>query len=154
MQVSRTTASSPVNWVAGSVATTTVTPARQPSPTENTSIPITPSPALQAPSQPKELSKEATADMSRKHHTRAPAMPNLTTSDRAAIASATGYYLSPDGEITPDGTPPWSFIIQYTEQRHQQADAAIAAHAKEAVTATADTPAPTTDEGQHVDVLV
>lgn len=81
-------------------------------------------------------------------------MPTLTTSDRAAIASATGYYLSPDGEVTPDGTPPWSFIIQYTEQRHQQADAAIAAHAKEAAAATADTPAPTTDDGQHVDVLV
>src|SRR5437868_7030075 len=123
MQVSRTTASSPVNWVTGSVATPTVTPARQPSPKENSSIPIAPTPALQAPARPSELSKETTADTPRKQHTRAPAMPNLTTSDRAAIASATGYYLSPDGEITPDGTPPWSFIIQYTEQRHQLADA-------------------------------
>jgi hypothetical protein len=135
------------------MATPAVTPARQPSPTEHTTVPTTPAPALQAAAQPKEMSKEANAEMPRKQHTRAPAMPNLTTSDRAAIASATGYYLSPDGEITPDGTPPWSFIIQYTEQRHQQADAAIATHAKQAATGNPDAPLPTTDN-QHVDVLV
>jgi hypothetical protein len=44
----------------------------------------------------------------------------LTAADRAAIASATGFYISATGEVTPDGIAPWSFITQYVEQRRAQ----------------------------------
>src|ERR1044071_4802811 len=53
-----------------------------------------------------------------KHHTKAPSMPDMSSSDRAAIASSTGFYISPSGEVTPDGMPPWSFIMATIEKRH------------------------------------
>jgi len=36
---------------------------------------------------------------------RAPVMPGLSASDRAAIASATGFYISASGKVTPEGIP-------------------------------------------------
>jgi hypothetical protein len=45
-------------------------------------------------------------------------MPEMNSSDRAAIATSTGFYISPTGEVTPDGMPPWSFIMATLEKRH------------------------------------
>jgi hypothetical protein len=59
-----------------------------------------------------------TEDVPRHHATKAPAMPEMSGSDRAAIASSTGFYISPTGEVTPDGMPPWSFIMATIEKRH------------------------------------
>jgi hypothetical protein len=45
-------------------------------------------------------------------------LSQLTPSDRAQIAAATGYHLSTSGEITnPGGLPPWSFILNIAEKR-------------------------------------
>ena len=56
----------------------------------------------------------------------APVMPGLSASDRAAIASATGFYITASGKVTPEGMPPWGFIVRYVEQRQaeRQADPA------------------------------
>jgi hypothetical protein len=44
------------------------------------------------------------------------ALSALGPGDRAAIAGATGYRLTPTGEIAnPGGIPPWSFILGYAE---------------------------------------
>jgi hypothetical protein len=48
---------------------------------------------------------------------KAPVMPGLSASDRAAIASATGFYITASGKVTPEGMPPWGFIVRYIEQR-------------------------------------
>ncbi|GAA0958290.1 hypothetical protein GCM10009558_076710 [Virgisporangium aurantiacum] len=50
----------------------------------------------------------------------APMMPGLSTSDRQAIASATGFYITAGGKVTPEGMPPWGFIVRYVEQRQEQ----------------------------------
>jgi len=50
----------------------------------------------------------------------APVMPGLSASDRAAIASATGYYITASGKVTPEGMPPWGFIARYVEQREAE----------------------------------
>jgi hypothetical protein len=61
---------------------------------------------------------------------RTPAVPHLTTSDRAAVAGATGVYISPDGEITPPSAAlSWASISRYVQQRHRQVDAAAVAAA-------------------------
>lgn len=57
----------------------------------------------------------------------APTMPGLSTSDRQAIASATGYYITAGGKVTPEGMPPWGFIVRYVEQRQEQRQAAPSA---------------------------
>jgi hypothetical protein len=51
---------------------------------------------------------------------RAPLMPGLSASDREAIASATGYYITAGGKVTPEGMPPWGFIVRYVESRQQE----------------------------------
>jgi len=61
-----------------------------------------------------------TEEASKHHATKAPAMPDMSSSDRAAIATSTGFYISPTGEGTPDGMPPWSFIMASLEKRHAQ----------------------------------
>lgn len=169
MQVPRTTATSPVNWVAGSTATPLVTPARQPSATENatatgsaTGSATAASAALQPASQPNDPGKEGNSDLPKKQgkgaaeeaqktHVVQPPLPAMSTSDRIAIESATGFYLSPDGGVTPDsGTPPWSFIIQYTEQRHNSASDSSDAPG----TASSGSTTASLDGGPHVDVRV
>ena len=81
-----------------------------------------------------------------KHHaTKAPAMPDMSSSDRAAIATSTGFYISPTGEVTPDGMPPWSFIMASLEKRHAQGTSEAAADAAAAPKAAAG--------GEGVDVL-
>jgi hypothetical protein len=49
-----------------------------------------------------------------------PVMPGLSASDRAAIASATGFYITASGKVTPEGMPPWGFIVRYIEQRESE----------------------------------
>jgi hypothetical protein len=61
-----------------------------------------------------------TEEVPKHHATKAPAMPDMSSSDRAAIATSTGFYISPTGEVTPDGMPPWSFIMAALEKRHAQ----------------------------------
>jgi len=68
-----------------------------------------------------------TEDVPKHHATKAPAMPEMSGSDRAAIASSTGFYISPTGEVTPDGMPPWSFIMATLEKRHTSGAAEPAA---------------------------
>jgi hypothetical protein len=78
----------------------------------------------------------------------APMMPGLSTSDRQAIASATGYYITAGGKVTPEGMPPWGFIVRYVEQRQEQR----IADPKGGVDPVERT-APVL-EGEHVDVTV
>src|SRR3954452_2504228 len=74
-------------------------------------------PPQQAVASQKSVASQAPTERARpeelpKHHsTKAPAMPDMSSSDRAAIATSTGFYISPTGEVTPDGMPPWSFIM-------------------------------------------
>jgi hypothetical protein len=77
-------------------------------------------------------------------------LPNLSGSDRAAIASATGFYISPTGEVTPDGMPPWSFIMQYLQRRH--APTPTEAPTQPTPTAAASTSA--AEEGPRFDLQV
>ena len=51
---------------------------------------------------------------------KAPVMPGLSASDRAAIATATGFYITASGKVTPEGMPPWGFIVRYIEQREAE----------------------------------
>ena len=46
--------------------------------------------------------------------------PGLSTSDRQAIASATGFYITAGGKVTPEGMPPWGFIVRYVESRQSE----------------------------------
>jgi hypothetical protein len=78
---------------------------------------------------------------------KAPVMPGLSASDRAAIATATGFYIHATGKVTPEGMPPWGYIVRYIEQRQTEnsgGDAGV-----EAVKG-ASPAAP----GDHVDVTV
>ena len=75
---------------------------------------------------------------------RAPVMPGLSASDRAAIASATGFYISASGKVTPEGMPPWGFISRYIEQRQ----------AARTTEAPAGDGAPHVVDGDHVDVTI
>jgi hypothetical protein len=70
-------------------------------------------------------------------------MPGLSASDRAAIASATGFYITASGKVTPEGMPPWGFISRYVEQRQAERTEAPAGDA-----------APHVADGDHVDVTV
>ena len=74
---------------------------------------------------------------------RGPVMPGLSASDRAAIASATGFYITASGKVTPEGMPPWGFISRYVEQRQEERTEAPAADAAAHVV-----------DGDHVDVTV
>jgi hypothetical protein len=77
---------------------------------------------------------------------KAPVMPGLSASDRAAIATATGYYITAGGKVTPEGMPPWGFIVRYIEQREAErsgGDARVDPVEGAAVT-----------DGDHVDVTV
>ena len=65
-------------------------------------------------------STKAAEELPKHHSTKAPSMPDMSSSDRAAIATSTGFYISPTGEVTPDGMPPWSFIMATLEKRHAQ----------------------------------
>ncbi|GAA2636787.1 hypothetical protein GCM10010399_82320 [Dactylosporangium fulvum] len=67
-------------------------------------------------------------------------LSKLTPGERAAIAGATGYHLSPTGAVTNvGGVPPWSFIMAFAASR------TAAAHPVEQV-------AKASDDGNHVDV--
>ncbi|UWZ33626.1 hypothetical protein Drose_20225 [Dactylosporangium roseum] len=45
-------------------------------------------------------------------------LSKLTPGERAAIAGATGYHLSPTGAVTNvGGVPPWSFIMAFAAAR-------------------------------------
>ncbi len=91
--------------------------------------------------------ERAKAEELPKHHgAKAPAMPDMSSSDRAAIASSTGFYISPTGEVTPDGMPPWSFIMASLEKRHAQGTSEAAAAEETAVPKAAT-------GGEGVDVL-
>lgn len=78
---------------------------------------------------------------------KAPVMPGLSASDRAAIATATGFYIHATGKVTPEGMPPWGYIVRYVEQRQTESSGGNAD-----VEATPGNPpaAP----GDHVDVTV
>jgi hypothetical protein len=73
-----------------------------------------------------------------------PVMPGLSASDRAAIARATGFYITASGKVTPEGMPPWGFISRYVEQRH----------AERATDAPAADGVPHVVDGDHVDVTI
>ena len=77
-----------------------------------------------------------------------PVMPGLSASDRAAIATATGFYITAGGKVTPEGMPPWGFIVRYIEQRHSERQSDPAAGV-DPVEGTAPV-----IEGEHVDVTV
>ncbi|WP_432824354.1 hypothetical protein [Dactylosporangium sp. CA-092794] len=72
-------------------------------------------------------------------------LSKLTPGDRAAIAGATGYHLSPTGAVTnaTGAVPPWSFIMAFAASRTA---AEPAEEATRAVSAA--------DDGHHVDVTV
>ena|SRR5690242_18546306 len=91
-----------------------------------------------------------TDDVPKHHGTKAPAMPEMNGSDRAAIASSTGFYISPTGEVTPDGMPPWSFIMATLEKRHTTGATEPAAPGQAAGSAPAGGSAAA---GEGVDVL-
>jgi hypothetical protein len=135
MQIQRTSMTQPVDVGASS---SRPAPAPQPTPT-----PVAPhSPAAPVASQ-HELVK---TDETQKHRKAEANLPSLSSGDRAAIASSTGFYISPSGEVTPEGMPPWAFIMQTIERRHKADAAAVEQH----TTATTSTSA--TSEG--VDVTV
>lgn len=91
--------------------------------------------------------ERAKAEELPKHHTaKAPAMPDMSSSDRAAIATSTGFYISPTGEVTPDGMPPWSFIMAAIEKRHAGGSSETAAPQEAGAPTTAS-------NGEGVDVL-
>ncbi|WP_330186057.1 hypothetical protein KZZ52_29845 [Dactylosporangium sp. AC04546] len=69
-------------------------------------------------------------------------LSKLTPGDRAAIAGATGYHLSPTGAVTNvGGVPPWSFIMAFAASRTAVAPVEVEARAS-------------SDDGNHVDVTV
>ncbi|WP_433199362.1 hypothetical protein ACQP00_26845 [Dactylosporangium sp. CS-047395] len=72
-------------------------------------------------------------------------LSKLTPGDRAAIAGATGYHLSPTGAVTnaSGAVPPWSFIMAFAASR-------TAVPTDDAAAAKAD-PA---DGGNQIDVTV
>jgi hypothetical protein len=71
------------------------------------------SPQAPAPAQGRPAPTQPQAD-------RGPVLPNLSAADRAAIANATGYYISANGEVTPEGMTPWTFIVQFAERRRAE----------------------------------
>jgi hypothetical protein len=74
-------------------------------------------------------------------------LSKLTPGDRAAIAGATGYHLSPTGAITnaTGAVPPWSFILAFAASRTAQpVEQQAEQQAEEAQHAAAS--------GEHVDV--
>ena len=93
------------------------------------------------------VERAKTEELPRHHTTKAPAMPDMSSSDRAAIATSTGFYISPTGEVTPDGMPPWSFIMATIEKRHAGGSTETAAPQE------ADSAPATTTSGEGVDVL-
>jgi hypothetical protein len=109
MQVLRTTTATPVVEPNYGVTRSTGSAAHvaPPAPTSEVRQPATP------------VTEEATVEVAKqRRNAQAADLPSLSGSDRAAIASATGFYISPTGEVTPDGMPPWSFIMQYLQRRH------------------------------------
>jgi len=140
MQVLRTTTATPVVEPNYGVtrSTASAAPVAPPAPTVE---------VRQAATAPTE---EHTVEVAKQRRTTTqPAdLPSLSGSDRAAIASATGFYISPTGEVTPDGMPPWSFIMQYLQRRHTAPPAAE----------TAEQPAPATaasaEDGRRFDLQV
>ncbi|GGM38133.1 hypothetical protein ACFFX1_15770 [Dactylosporangium sucinum] len=69
-------------------------------------------------------------------------LSKLTPGDRAAIAGATGYRLSPTGAVTNvGGVPPWSFIMAFAASRT-------------AVAPVEETARVSSGDGMHVDVTV
>jgi len=96
---------------------------------------------------PAPVERAKTEELPRHHTTKAPAMPDMSSSDRAAIATSTGFYISPTGEVTPDGMPPWSFIMATLEKRHTGGSTETAA-SEEAATLPK-----TAGNGEGVDVL-
>jgi hypothetical protein len=69
-------------------------------------------------------------------------LSKLTPGDRAAIAGATGYHLSPTGAVTNvRGVPPWSFIMAFAASRT-------------AVEPAEEVKAPADGASHHVDVTV
>jgi hypothetical protein len=125
MQIQRTTMTQAVDPTAMRPA---AAPAAQPAPAgPQSSIPAT------------AATQESKTELpqSRKHG-HAASMPELSPSDRAAIASTTGFDISPTGEVTPDGMPPWSFIMSFIERRHgKSAEGATETAAATAAGATA-----------------
>jgi hypothetical protein len=85
------------------------TPSPQPASAHPSAVP-TSAPKQPQPAQTEDAQKPRKAD---------PSIPPLSSGDRAAIASSTGFYISPSGEVTPEGMPPWSFIMQTLEKRHK-----------------------------------
>ncbi|WP_433072846.1 hypothetical protein ACQP1P_24350 [Dactylosporangium sp. CA-052675] len=71
-------------------------------------------------------------------------LSKLTPGDRAAIAGATGYHLSPTGAVTnaSAAVPPWSFIMAFAASRTAVQPGPEVAAAKSA------------EDGNHVDVTV
>jgi hypothetical protein len=78
---------------------------------------------------------------------KAPVMPGLSASDRAAIATATGFFIHATGKVTPEGMPPWGYIVRYIEQRQAENSGGNAG----VETAPGTSPAA---PGDHVDVTV
>jgi hypothetical protein len=114
MQVLRTTTATPVVEPTYGVSRSTGSAAHVAPPVQTAEV-----------RQPATAStEEPTVEVAKQRRTAQPSdLPNLSGSDRAAIASATGFYISPTGEVTPDGMPPWSFIMQYLQRRHAAAPA-------------------------------
>ena len=64
------------------------------------------------------------------------------------MASATGFYVSATGEVTPEGLPPWQFIIQYVQQRQVERIEPKTEPAVEPVGRVE-----LADDGPHVDIM-
>ena len=106
--------------------------------------PSTPSPKSVPAAPPEQTKTEELPKQRKAGHS----MPDMSSSDRAAIASSTGFYISPTGEVTPDGMPPWSFIMQTLEKRHSHS-----ATETQPAPETASTAGSSSSDGTGVDVL-
>ncbi|WP_432967852.1 hypothetical protein [Dactylosporangium sp. CA-233914] len=104
------------------------TPAAPPAPPPKSAQP----PAVQAPAPPPKGGLPASQQV----------LSKLTPGDRAAIAGATGYQLSPTGAVTnaSGAVPPWSFIMAFA--------ASVTAQPVEDAARTSS------EDGSHVDVTV
>jgi hypothetical protein len=134
MQIQRPT-STPAVDLAAAVLRSAATP-QQHSTADQKSVPTA---AAAEQTKTEELPKQRKAGQS---------MPDMSSSDRAAIAASTGFSIAPTGEVAPDGMPPWSFIMQTLEKRHTQG-ATETQPAQEA----ASTAGSSSSDGTGVDVL-
>lgn len=120
MQIQRTSMAQAVE-----TGTAVARPATTPTPTLTpTPVPVatgggSPAGSPGTPAVPQQAAQQPRPEQAHKPQKADPSLSAMSSTDRAVIASATGFFISPTGEVTPDGMPPWSFIMQTLEKRHK-----------------------------------